>query len=135
MKKLVNEKTLYRVNGGEWRDCSIWKNIRYWEEENCQEWNSRELSFSSMWELVESGFVPGAKIEYTVFNRRKLILPSGFDRLTDYTYRENSRIKFEVKKEYTSYSSTIKNLANLLPADEFCEYLKDRGIAQVSAFL
>lgn len=135
MKKLVNEKTLYRVNGGEWRDCSIWKNIRYWEEENCQEWNSRELSFSSMWELVESGFVPGAKIEYTVFNRRKLILPSGFDRLTDYTYRENSRIKFEVKKEYASYSSTIKNLANLLPANEFCEYLKDRGIAQVSAFL
>jgi hypothetical protein len=135
MRKLIDERTYYRVNGGEWRDCSIWKNIRYWEEENCQEWNSRELSFSSMWELVELGFVPGAKIEHTIFNRRKLILPSGFERLIDYTYRENSRIKFEVKKEYEPYNSTIKNLADLLPADGFCEYLKDRGIAQVSAFL
>lgn len=129
MKKLVNERTLYRVNGGEWRDCSIWNRIRYYEESECEEWTSRELNFAEMWELVEKGFVLNAETDYTFFKkRRKLVLPSDSIEITRYTYTEKENKTFEVKKQYLPYSATIKTLADLLPAEDFIQYLKDRGI-------
>lgn len=129
MKKLVNERTLYRVNGGEWRDCSIWNRIRYYEESDCEEWKSKELNFSEMWELVRQGFVLNAETEYTFFGKkRKLVLPSDDLYISRYTYTEKENAVFEVKKVYNPYSTTLKSLADLLPADDFIQYLKDRGI-------
>lgn len=129
MKKLVNERTLYRVNGGEWRDCSIWNRIRYYEESDCEEWTTKKLNFTEMWELVESGFVLNAETDYTFFKkRRKLILPSNSIEITRYTYTEKGNKTFEVKKQYLPYNTTIKALADLLPAEDFIQYLKDRGI-------
>lgn len=129
MKKLVNERTLYRVNGGEWRDCSIWNKIRYYEESDCEDWKTRELNFADMQELIEKGFVPNAENDFTFFRKRPMIvLPSNDIEITRYTYTEKDNAVFEVKKQYLEYNATIKTLAELLPADSFCEYLKDRGI-------
>jgi hypothetical protein len=129
MKKLVNERTLYRVDGGEWRDCSPWNRIRYREENDCEEWTSRKLNFDEMWMLVEEGFVINAETGYTFFQKkRKLDLPSDCVEVTKYTYTEKENKTFEVKMQYLPYSSTLKTLAGLLPAEDFIQYLKDRGI-------
>lgn len=129
MKKLVNERTLYRVNGGEWRDCSIWNKIRYYEENDCEDWKTKELNFADMQELIEKGFVPNAENDFTFFRKRPMIvLPSSDIEITRYTYTEKDKVVFEVKKQYLPYTNTIKNLADLLPADDFIQYLKDRGI-------
>lgn len=130
MKKLVNERTLYRVNGGKWIDCSIWNKIRYYEESECKDWESKELNFADMQELIEKGFIPNAENDFTFFRKRPIIvLPSDDFEIAGYTFTEKDNNIFEIKIQYLDYNATIKTLADLLPAEHFIQYLKDRGIS------
>lgn len=130
MKKLVNERTLYRVNGGKWIDCSIWNKIRYYEESECKDWESKELNFADMQELIEKGFIPNAENDFTFFKKRPIIvLPSNDFKIAGYTFTEKDNNIFEIKIQYLDYNATIKTLADLLPAEHFIQYLKDRGIS------
>lgn len=130
MKKLVNARTYFRINGKKWIDCSIWNKIRYYEESECEEWTSRELTFAEAVDLVKKGFVPHAEVGETIFRKRTYLeLPSGDLLVGDLRYYEREIKTFEVKQTYEPYNNTIKVLADLLPADQFCEYLKDRGIS------
>lgn len=73
MKKLVNYRMYVSVNGGEWKDTSIWNHVRYMEESECETWESRELNFDEALELVEEGFIMNAECDRTFFTHRPRI--------------------------------------------------------------
>lgn len=130
MKKLVNYRMMLSVNGGEWRDTSIFNHIRYLEESECETWESRELNFNEALELVEEGFIMNAECDQTFFTHRPRIQlsisESIFEGPSYYTERTLATLK--IKKEYRPYNGSIKDIAILLSAEQFCEYLKDHGI-------
>lgn len=137
MKKLVNYRMYVSVNGGEWRDTSIWNHIRYMEESECETWESRELSFDEALELVEEGFIMNAECDRTFFTHRPRIQLSTSESLFDGAsyYTERTLKTLKIKKEYIPYNGSIKDIATLLTAERFCEYLKDHGIAYCSAMI
>lgn len=137
MKKLVNYRMYVSVNGGEWKDTSIWNHICYMEESECETWESRELSFSEALELVEEGFIMNAECDRTFFTHRPRIQLSISESLFEGPsyYTERTLQTLKIKKEYLPYKGSIKDIATLLTAEKFCEYLKVHGIAYCSAMI
>lgn len=137
MKKLVNYRMYVSINGGEWKDTSIWNHIHYMEESKCETWESKELSFNEALELVEEGFIMNAECDRTFFTHKpriQLSIPESIFEGSSY-YTERTLKTLKIKKEYIPYNGSIKNLATLLTAEKFCEYLKDHGITYCSAMI
>lgn len=133
MKRLVNERVEYRVNEGKWIDASIWNRYRYLDDEQIAEraFQTKELTFQETKEYIEEGYCNFGKIGKSIFTKREYIeLPSGSAFDSDLRYHENNFKSATFRKTYLEVTKilTIKDLADLLPAEQFCEYLKDRGI-------
>lgn len=133
MKKLVNYRMCLSINGGEWQDTSIFNHIQYREECDCETWISKDLTFDEAVELVQADFVMNAECEKTLIGRKPKLKLSTSDcslfggpiYLTARTFKS-----LKIKKEYLPYNGTIKDIAALLTAEQFCEYLKAHGITQ-----
>lgn len=130
MRKLVDEVVMYRVNGGEWRDASIWHHARYMEESECETYLTKKMTFAETIKAIDAGLVRNAGTNVTAFRKRPYIILPNTSHLgaIDYTYFEKEIESVEVKIVYEPYSTTMKHLAEVLSADEFCAYLRDRGI-------
>lgn len=137
MKKLVNYRMYISVNGGEWKDTSVYNHIRYMEESECETYESRELLFDEAFKLVEEGFIMNAECDRTFFTHKPRIRLSVsglfFEGPLYYTKRTLQTLK--IKEEYLPYNDSIENIAALLTAEEFCEYLKDHDITYYSAMI
>lgn len=132
MRKLVDEVVMYRVNGGEWRDTSIWHHAKYIEETQCEPYLTKKMTFAETVKAIEVGLVRNASTDVTAFRKRPYItLPSTSGCTLNYTYFEKEIESVEVKIVYEPYSTTMKHLAEVLSADEFCAYLRDRGITTI----
>lgn len=130
MRKLVDEVVMYRVNGGEWKDTSIWHHARYMEESECETYLTKKMTFAETIKAINAGLVRNAGTDVTLFRKRPYItLPSTSLNTINYTYFEKEIESVEVKIVYEPYSTTTKHLAEVLSADEFCAYLRDRGIS------
>ena len=133
MRKLVNYRQYYRINGGEWIDTSIRNHIRYLEEEETKTWQSKEFSFEEAVRVIDEGILYNCSSDRTlIFNKLFICLPSENFMSSNIRYYEKEVKSFEIKEVYEPYSSTIKTLADLLPAEEFCLWLKDQGITQIT---
>ena len=129
MRKLVDEGVMYRVNGGEWRDTSIWHHAKYIEESECETYLTKKMTFAETIKAIDAGLVRNASTDVTLFRKRPyIILPSTSGHTLNYTYFEKEIESVEVKIVYEPYATTMKHLAEVLNADEFCAYLRDRGI-------
>lgn len=132
MKKLVNVRKEYRLNGGEWMDTSIWNHIKYKEESECDEKYRKITNWKNALSYVEEDYIPNASVEHTFFrNIPYLKLPK--NNTFDYPWtevKEKEFVSLEVRVIYLEFSTNFKALAELLSADDFCAYLKDRGISQ-----
>lgn len=133
MKRLVNERVEYRVNEGKWIDFSIWNRYRYLDDEQIAEkaFQTEELTFQETKEYIEEGYCNFGKIGKTTFTKREYIeFPSGSILDGDLRYYENKFKSATFRKTFLEVNRilTIKDLSDLLPAEQFCEYLKDRGI-------
>lgn len=131
MKKLVNVRKEYRLNGGEWTDTSICNHIRYKEESECVTKTSEVITnWADALEYVASDKMCNSTVEHTFFrNIPYLRLPK--NSCLDYPWREVKEKEFkslEVRVIYLEFDTNLKALAELLSADEFCQYLKDRGL-------
>lgn len=132
MKRLVNERVEYRVNEGEWINVSIFNRYRYLDDEQIAKkaFQTEELTFQETKEYVKECCNFG-KIGKATFTKREYIeLPSGSIFDGDLRYYENNfeSATFRITFLDVNRILTIKDLADLLPAEQFCEYLKDRGI-------
>lgn len=133
MKRLVNERVEYRVNEGEWIDVSIFNRYRYLDDEQIAEksFQTKELTFQETKEYIEEGYCNFGTVGKTFFTKREYIeLPSKSVLESDLRYYENNFESATFRKTFLEVDRilTIKALADLLPAEQFCEYLKDRGI-------
>lgn len=132
MKRLVNERVEYRVNEGKWIDVSIFNRYRYLDDEQIAKkaFQTEELTFQETKEYVKEYCNFGSVGKATFTKREYIELPSGSIFDGDLRYYENNFESATFRKTFLDVNRilTIKDLADLLPAEQFCEYLKDRGI-------
>lgn len=136
MKKLVNLRCYAAVGKNDFCDTSIWNHIRYVE---VAETNSTEYTletFEQAFAAVADNHIRNAETSTTFFGNRPTIEMKWGDIykpttvLTAKTFKP-VRVKWmweEVERMYT-----MKDLADLLPAEQFCEWLKDHGITMVGS--
>lgn len=135
MKKLVNLRCYAAVGKDDYADTSIWNHIRYVE---VAETNSTEYTletFDEAFAAVADHRIRNAETSATLFRNRPMIeLHWGrIDCSRTYLTAKNFkpiRVKWEWEEVERVY--TMKDLADLLPAEQFCEWLKDRGITMVA---
>lgn len=73
MKEVYNYRCLVSFDGGkEFHDTSIWNHMRYLEEKDAQEWQSKELTFDECYEMCENGFLMNGEAWVGMFKKEKL---------------------------------------------------------------
>ena len=134
MKKLVNLRCYAAVGKNDLCDTSIWNHIRYVE---VAETNSTEFTletFEEAFAAVRDNRIRNAETGCTLFRNRPTIEIGWGDfrsksEMTEKTFKP-VRVKWEWEEVTRMY--TMKDLADLLPAEQFCEWLKDHGITMVA---
>lgn len=136
MKKLVNLRCYVAIGKDEYRDTSIWPYIRYVEVSESYTIEYTLETFEVAVAAVADHCIRNAETCTTLFGNKPTIEISWGD-----LYRNKSvmsaktfkpiRVKWECQDVTIVY--TMKDLANLLPAEQFCEWLKDRGITMVGS--
>ena len=132
MKKIYDKRCLIRVNDEkEFHETSIFYHLSYLAEEETQTTERVFTDFQKAYEYVENGGVMNAETNRTLFRNRPEIKLSTVDDYCVSYYTEKNFKSLAVRWEYKEVKPTMKTLADLLTADEFCEYLTDRGITKV----
>ena len=131
MKKLVDLRCYVSVNGEPYADTSIWKSLRYVE---CAEDNHEELidTFEKAYDFIENGLVRNAYTDTTFWRKEPCIVIHYGELYRDdakFTAKTFRKMKFKWVYEPVNKIYSIKELADELPADQFCEWLKDRNIS------
>lgn len=136
MKKLVNLRCYAAIGKDEYQDTSIWNHIRYVEVSECNTTEYTLETFEEAFAAVADHCIRNAETSTTLFGNKPTIEITWGD-----LYRNKSvmsaktfkpvRVKWEWQEVTRAY--TMKDLADLLPAEQFCEWLKDRGITMVGS--
>ena len=130
MKKIYDKRCLIRVNGEkDFHETSIFYHLSYLEEEETQTIERVFTDFQKAYEYVENDGVMNARTGRTIFCNKPEIKLSTVDSARYYT--EKNFKSLAVRWEYVEVNPTMKSLAGMLTADEFCEYLADRGITKI----
>lgn len=131
MKQIVDYRVLISIDGGKFEDTSIWKHLSYEEpkEERITELNT----FAEAYEAIKNDKIMNAVAGYTFFRSRPQIELSTANWDCRKTMTEKNFKKITVKEMWATCNekNTIKGLASMLSAEEFCEWLKDHGISQI----
>lgn len=132
MRNLYHKKQYVRINGGEWVRTG-WGSMVYVEDDYAKEetFESREhTDFDKICEIVDS-CIWNSESRVTIFGNKVLSIRHQ-DIFENLTYRRKEVKTFEIKMEYTRRNDfTIRELSRELNADDFCEYLKDRGLQNI----
>ena len=132
MKKIYDKRCLIRVNNEkEFHDTSIFYHLSYLDENETQTTERVFTDFQKAYEYVENDGVMNAETSHTLFRNRPEIRLSTMDDCCASYYTEKNFKSLVVRWEYEEVKPTIKTLADKLTADEFCEYLTDRGITKI----
>ena len=132
MKKIFDKRCLIRVNNDEeFHDTSIFYHLDYMEEEKAVTTERVFTNFHEAYEYVKNGGVMNAEATRTLFRNKPEIKLSNADDLGAGYYTEKNFKSLMVRWVYVESQPTIKTLASKLTADEFCEYLTDRGITKI----
>ena len=132
MKKVFDRVVKVKFNGSdEWYDTSIFHHLIYEREEfNGKKFDYHFDNFQKAFDWIEQGYLQNAETTETLFRRRPQIHISTASMECDGVYYTEKNFKpFDVRIEYVEKSEiSLKGLSEMLKADEFCEYLKDRNI-------
>jgi hypothetical protein len=137
MKKIYSHSTYIKLNGEKnWMPTNIYNHYFYLEEEEAKE-RSFEIdeitSFEDAKEIVESGIIMNAEIGKTFFKKKPLLrftVPKYPEMVETCTEKQFKSLGVKVVYE-EERNLKIKKLAEVLSAEELCEYLRDRGIAKL----
>lgn len=131
MKEIYDYRFEYKMNG--WKnfvDTSIWKHVRYLTPEDAETWNFTIKSFDELVGLVEKGLFMNAELTKNIFRKTVVRLSNAEDYYSHAVTAKNFK-PIEVRCAYNRMNVSMKDLADMLDADSFCEYLKDRGISKI----
>ena len=137
MKKLINLRCYVAIGDTEFCDTAIWNHIRYIGMEGSS--SSTEYyygTFAEAHKAIENNMIRNAETGFTLFRSRPTIEIHWGDIMrnnTELTEKTFEPIRVKWTKEEVERMYTMKDLIDLLPADQFCEWLKDRGITQIGS--
>ena len=140
MKKIYDRRVLVKVDGWEeFEDTSIFRCLRYKDEDFVkQEYLHRFKTFEDVKADIEEGcWILDAEVTTTFFTRQPKIKINTVNSLLHCSpVVEMTKKNFkpiEVKIVYIEEKDiSINTLADLLDADTFCEYLRDRNISSLN---
>lgn len=128
MKKICDLRCYVAIREGEYEDTSLWKHLRYCEtgdtEEECV------TSWDDLCDLVKGHHIRNAELTTNLFGNPvvKIGWADIYKSETKITYRNFKTLYVKWVADPYDKIYTIKDLAEMLPAEDFCEYLKDNGI-------
>ncbi|MBQ8792763.1 MAG: hypothetical protein IJZ62_04040 [Clostridia bacterium] len=133
MKEIKNYRHYFAIGNEEYYDTSIWDDLHYCESKRDKVFELN--TFEEVVQAIENGLIHQAEVGRTFFGNKPMIILHTDDlygfkiKMTEKNFKP-----VRVKHTWEDYKQriTINSLAKELPADEFCEYLKDRGIFQIS---
>ena len=131
MKKIVDFRQMICINKrtGGLSDTSIWKHIHYWDEAEIEQYECLHnfKDFESLWAYVADGHILNATCKQNRLLGRYVRFSLEFCcyRVYEKGYKDQVILKQVCNPRP---NLTMKELANLLPADEMAEYLVDRGL-------
>lgn len=132
MKEIRNYRHYVAIGNGKFEDTSIWNDLRYVEPRPAVEFTLS--TFEEACEAIRKGRIHRAEIEYTLFRHRPFIVLKIGDIYHDtitITKKNFKPIRVRYTWEHHNRIVSMDTLMDQLPADEMCEYLKDRGIFQI----
>ena len=131
MKKVFDRVVKVRFNeSNEWYDTSISYHLVYEREEfNEQKFDYHFDNFQKAYEWIKQGYLQNAETMETFFRHRPQIYISTTSMKYDVYYTEKNFKPFDVRIEYIEKNRmSLKTLSEMLGADEFCEFLRDKNI-------
>ena len=132
MKKVFDRVVKVRFNGrNEWYDTSIFYHLVYEHEKfDGKQFDFHFDNFQEAFDWIEKGYLRNAETTQTFFRHRPQIHISTVSDLFDSVFYTEKNFKpFDVRIEYVEKSGvSLSGLSEMLKADEFCEYLRDRNI-------
>lgn len=128
MKKIFDMRVYIKKQGWkEYVNTSVWKHLIYTENDGKGK-SFLFNSFSDFLDEVEKGWIYNVERKETFFGHLPKIEFSKFE--NRFSMNEKNFVPVEVKIVFEPVEEvSLKNLFEMLSADEFCEYLKDRGIS------
>ena len=130
MKQLINSRCYVSVNGEEYCDTSFRTRLRYDDTIGETETiiNDWEEAYKAIREHQVLNAETGASF---ITNRPTIIIHYGAisHPNREFSEKEFRSLKFKWVSSKNDLIYTIKELAELLPAEQFCEWLKDRGMS------
>ena len=132
MKKVVDLRCYVSVNGEPYCDTSMWKQWRYvdLEDGDCHEVLTQD--WEEAYKMISRHLVRNATVGTTFWRKKPCIIIHYGDpyrkeaKITEKTFH---RMKYKWVCELVEEIYDIKKLADHLPAEQFCEWLKDQGIS------
>ena len=134
MKKLADLVCYVAIGENEYQNTSIWSHINYMEMDECKTTEFTLNTFNEAYAAIANDRIRNAEIGATLFGKPTIEI-SRKDFIDKFVMNERTFKPISVKWEWQEVERnyTIKDLANLLPAEQFCEWLKDRGITVVGS--
>lgn len=135
MKKLIDLRCYVAIGKNNYVDTSNWNHIQYIEV-NESKTECVLKTWEEAYEAVKNNRIRNATIGLTFFRKRETIELYLGDSFSNFVMTKKTFVPIHVKWEWQEVDEnyTIKNLANLLPANQFCEWLKNKGITQIDSF-
>lgn len=132
MRRVVDLRCYVAVNGNEYYDTSIHYNLHYVEvfDDEPVEYNYK--TFKGAKEAIEDERVLNASVGHTFFHHNPVLYIRTAELAPDIklTAKNFKSLKIKWVAEVPSKKLTIKDLASLLSAEDFAEWLKDHGISK-----
>ena len=131
MKEIYDYRFEYRMEG--WKnfvDTSIWKHVKYLTPEEAKTQTFTIKTFDELVELVKDDLFMNAEIRTNFFKKTIVRLSDAGAFYPEEVTAKNFK-PIEVRCAYNKVSVSMKDLAEMLDSDSFCEYLRDRGITKI----
>ena len=133
MRRIVDFRQYVSFDNGEtFYDTSVLRHLQY--AEPTEEEVEVLETFEQAYDYIKANNLMNAEIDATFFRGRKQIHISTADFDCRRTFTEKNFKPIIVKSVFQEETSglSMKSLASMLSAEEFCEWLKDRGITQIA---
>ena len=132
MKKVFDKRVYIKLEGWKnYKDTSIFKHLQFLSEEKAIEKIFCIRDFKELVEEVENGWICNAEMDETFFKHRPKVVFRTADLLNDsFSITEKDFASIEIKIEYVEVKDiSLKALSEMLSADDFVEYLKNKEIS------
>lgn len=131
MKKIIDFRCYVSVNGEPYCDTSIWKQWRYVDIENGDSIEQIIQDWETAYKAIENNLVRNATVNTTWKKKPCIVIHYGDMYRHDATITAQTfdQLKYKWVCEPVEEIYNIKDLADRLPAEQFCEWLKDQGLS------